>query len=128
MPGIYFFSSFLSWLMSSGKVNPNSAASPTQLALAVRARHLWRWRLANESAHAPPRLQNSIPLELGVDPRDGVRVDGEVHGELPDGRQLRARLEFPCRDGRPDGSVQLGIDRSGAAGIDAERGHCLLVL
>lgn len=45
---------------------------------------------SDERSNAAPGLDYAQAFKLGVDLGDGVRVDSQVNGELPDGRQLIA--------------------------------------
>ena len=49
----------------------------------------------HERADATSGLDGAGALELGVDPGDGVGVDPQVDGELPDGWKLVARRSRP---------------------------------
>ena len=46
----------------------------------------------DERPHAAPRFDDAGAFELAVHTRDGIGVDFEIHGELPHGRELLARL------------------------------------
>src|SRR5205807_3237623 len=99
-----------------------------QLTFTVCSRSLRRRRFPNESADSAPSFQNSVALQLGVDPGHRVGVHGEVHRELPNSGQLRPLLELPRRDCCPYSSFELGIDRSRAPEIQVELGNCPFVL
>src|SRR5687767_13467544 len=68
-------------------------------------------RRADERADAAPRLDDAGPFELGVDARDGVRVDPQFDGQLSDGRQLIAVGEASGRDGGAQRALQLRVNR-----------------
>src|SRR5882724_3931848 len=70
-----------------------------------------RRRRADEGADAAPRFENAGALELRVDARHRVGVDFQIDRELPDGRQLIARLQPPRGNRRPERAVQLRVNR-----------------
>ncbi len=66
---------------------------------------------ADEGADAAARFDHAGAFELGVDARDGVGVDAELDGELPDGRQLIAGPQAAGRDGGAQRALELRVDR-----------------
>ena len=52
----------------------------------------------DEHAQAGPRVQHALPLQLGVDPGDRVRIDHQRPRQLADRRQPLLGLELAPRD------------------------------
>ena len=78
---------------------------------------------ADERSDAPLGLDHAGTLERRIDPRDRVGVDAQIDGELPDGRELIARLQPPGRDRRPERALELRVDRrrASAPSLTSER-------
>ena len=78
-------------------------------------------RGGDERADAAPRLQDARALEVGVDARDRVRVHLQLDGQLPDGRQLRARRQPPRRNRPANALFELGVERRRVPVVDGEQ-------
>lgn len=52
----------------------------------------------HERADAAARLDHAAALQFRVDLRDGIRVNSQVHGQLPHSRQFVADAQFPGRN------------------------------
>ena len=63
-------------------------------------------RRDHERADAAARFEDPGSFELGVHARHGIGVDAQVHGQLPDGRQLVAHAE-PAGEARVDGEWKM---------------------
>jgi hypothetical protein len=74
----------------------------------------------HERPHAAARLDHAGALQFRVDLGDRVRVDAQVHGELPHGRQLIANSQFSGRDRKTNRALELVIKRRRMAGVYLE--------
>src|SRR5205085_11008073 len=83
---------------------------------------------SHESPDAAARLDHAAALKFGVDLRDRVRVNAQVHRELPHGRQLIANPQFPSRNRKADRSLKLMIKRCWMAGVYLEHLSFTIVL
>src|SRR5262249_29130214 len=81
----------------------------------------------DEGADAPARLQHAGALQLAVDLGHRVRVDPQLDRELPDRRQLVARMQPPGPDRHADCAFELGIQGGRVRGIDREHGPLVLL-
>src|SRR5713101_8007243 len=48
----------------------------------------------DKRADAPARFQHTRALQFGIDSRNRVRIDAEIHRQLPHGRQLLSDTQF----------------------------------
>ena len=82
-----------------------------------------RRRRADERSHATARLDDAGAFELGIDPRDGVRVDLQIDRELSDGWQLVPRAQPSRGDRGPQPTFELGVNRCPVARVDGDDVH-----
>ena len=68
---------------------------------------------ADEAALAGDGGDPSAGLQLAVGARDGVGVDGEGSGQLPDAGQLFSRLQDACGNLLTETVDDLGVDGAG---------------
>ena len=76
----------------------------------------------DERADALLGAEDASDLELPVGADDGVGVDGEVDGQLPDRRQLVAWREGPGGDAAEDLVDDLAVDGDSAGHVPMEGG------
>ena len=74
-------------------VGENAGGECAQPSIALAGWMCFARRRGDERPHAAFRLDDAGVFELGVDSRDRIGVDAQVHGELTDRRQLVARLQ-----------------------------------
>jgi hypothetical protein len=55
--------------------------------------------VADESARTLLRIEEALEFQFAVGADDGVGIDGDVDGELPDSRQLVAGFEIAAGNG-----------------------------
>src|SRR5437867_7967461 len=84
--------------------------------------------VTNEGADAALGGEDATSLELRVNLGHGVGVDAQVDRQLPNRRQPVAGGEVSGCDRGPDGAVELGIDRRGVRGVDAEHNVRAIIL
>ena len=82
----------------------------------------------HERPYAAASLDHAATLEFGVDLGDRVRVNSQVHGELPHSRQLIANRQFSGRNREPDRALELVIKRRWMAGVYLEHLSFTIVL
>src|SRR5712691_1348146 len=75
------------------------------------AERCFLWLRNNERAHAPARFQHAHALQLGIDLSHRVRIDAQIHRQLPHSRQLLADPQFAGSDREPDRALKLSIER-----------------
>ena len=78
---------------------------------------------ADERPDAAPGLQNAGPLEFGVHAGNGVGVDTKLHGQLPHGRKLIARLQSVGGDRRAQSALELRVDWRRVVRVDGDDAH-----
>ena len=78
---------------------------------------------ADERSDSPLGLDHARPLELRVDPRDGVGVDLELDRHLADRRQLVSWMEAAGGNRRAHPAFELRVDGRGVALIDGDDAH-----
>ena len=81
-------------------------------------------RPGDEHAQALPRVQNALPLQVGIDPGNRVRIDHQRARKLADRGEPLVGLEPAPRDGLADLMAQLPANRQPAGRVDGElHGH-----
>jgi hypothetical protein len=82
--------------------------------------------LRDEGAGSLLCAENSTDLQFFVSPDDGVWVDGEVDGNLPDCGELQAGGECSSRDSCKDLVDELAINGDTGKGIEPKAEGTLL--
>ena len=82
----------------------------------------------HERPDAAARLDHAGALQFGVDLGDRVRVNSQVHGELPHGWQLIANPQFSGRNREADRALKLVIKRRRMVGVYLEHLSFTIVL
>src|SRR6266550_5440954 len=83
-----------------------------QMLFAIAAAERCFLRLRNnERANAPARFQHARALQFGIDFSHRVRIDAQIHRQLPHGRQLLTDTELAGSDCEPDRALKLSIER-----------------
>jgi len=80
-------------------------------------------RGGDEGPDAASGLEDIGTLELGIYARDGIRVDLQLDGELPDGGQLIAGAKSAGGDRRSQRALELRVDRRRVTRIDRDDRH-----
>jgi hypothetical protein len=102
-------------------VGEEPIAQPMEKLLAIRCRVLRGVAFGsptNEGADTALRGEDAAPLELRVDLGDGVRVDREIDGEPPHGREAVTDLQPTRRDVGADGALELGVNGCWVTTVD----------
>ena len=74
----------------------------------------------DERADASSRFENAGTLEIRLYLRDRVRVHSQLDRELTDGRELVPLVQPARGDGRPDGALELRVNRRFVGLIERE--------
>jgi hypothetical protein len=88
-----------------------------ELAFAL-GRFLFKFLIADECSRALMGFEHAAEFELAIGAHDSIGVDGEIDGELPDGRELVAGGERSGSDAGAHLIDELAVD--GNAGVEIE--------
>ena len=118
-----FGSDFVRSESRSGGVAEQTCDEGAQPALMFVGRTRLRGRGANERSDTAPGFENAGPLEVRVDPGDGVGIDAEIDGELTNGGKLVAFVQPAGGDCRPQTTVELGVNRRRIPRVNSDNRH-----
>lgn len=101
----------------------------SQFAFAILVSSSFEMPGLHERTHSAPSLDHPDAFELGVDLGNGVGIDAQVHGQLPDSGQLVSERELAGGNRKPNRTLKLMIKRRRMRSVDFERyTHCPIVL
>jgi len=107
----------------SGRISQDARGKCTEPTLVFGPGTRFRGRRADKRANAAPRLEHAGAFEIHIDSGDGIGVDLEIDGELPNRGQLIAHSKASRSNRCPEAPFDLGVNRGGIAGIDGDDRH-----
>ena len=76
--------------------------------------------LRDEGAGPLLRIDHASDFELAIGSEHSIRVDGQIDGDLPDGRQLRSGRQLPRSNPALNLVDELAIDGDAAVLVEPE--------
>lgn len=120
---------FISREPKVGRLSKEKVLEFSQFAFAILVSSSFEMPGLDERTHSAPGLNHADAFELGVNLGNGVGIDAQVDGQLPDSRQLVSKRKLAGGNSKPNCPLKLMVKRRRMPSVDFKRNaHCSIVL